>query len=378
MPDFFIEDTATVTLVDNTPENGILVNFMRLDNGFNATINGVDLFVGGPGTGAQQNELEFQTSGTPGQTVRFADGEVYGIDTPEIWEMRTDPATDDVIVELQIFANGTIKLSGAKFKGGPLEPLELFNGLTVNTAAIAAAWNDTGTNEIVIGQLETGPTNATGEIVDIMCFTSGTIIEGVDGPVQIEDMRVGDLVLTYDNGYQPIRWIGTRQLSADDLAAHPNVRPIRIRAHALGQGFPAQDLTVSPQHRVLVSSVVARRMFETSDVLIPAKKLLPLDGVDVVEDASDGVAYVHMLFDTHQIVWSNGTPTESLFTGPEALRSVSAEARQEIEDLFADCMRPDFAPTSARYIPKKGKLMHKLVERHQINDKPLFDGRDSL
>ena len=78
-----------------------------------------------------------------------------------------------------------------------------------------------------------------------------------------------------------------------------------------------------------------------------------------------------MLFDSHQVVYANGTPSESLFTGPEALRSLSPEAREEITTLFPEICAPDFAPSAAREIPC-GKRQKKLLERHFKSDKQLL------
>ena len=375
MPDFSIDSGTTATFVDTTPNGGLVIDFATLDNSFNVQINGVQLFVGGP-VGAE-NEVEFQGPSTSGQTVRFTDGRTYGsiVGTdriPEIWQLGTVGGTP--LIRLVINPDGTVELYGARSTGGPLEPLELFNGLTVNTAAIADAWNDTGTNTVVIDQGITGPTNASGTFTDVPCFAAGTLIETIDGQIPVEDLRVGDEVLTYDHGYKPIRWIGSRSLSQADLAAKQKLRPIVIRADAIGPGHPSRDLIVSPQHRILVSSVIALRMFDCNDVLIPATKLLSLDGIDVMDDTAEGGTYFHFLFDAHEIVWSNGAPTESLFTGPQALKAISAEARQEIEDLFPECCDPDFVALSARYIPQQGKLMRKLAARHQANQKPLFGG----
>lgn len=368
MATFSINSGGSATFTDPTPLNGFVINFARLDNSFNVQINGVDLFVGGP-AGAP-NELEFQTNATSGQTVRFADGDRYVTNTPEVWQMS---GTDvDPIVRLAVNPDGTIALFGVKANNGPLEPLELFNGLTVNSAAIAAAWNGSGSNTIVVSQFVTGPTNASGEFEDVVCFSSSTRIETLRGSVRVEDLHIGDQVLTYDHGHQPVRWIGSCRLSRSQLESKPKLKPILIRADALGAGVPRQDLIVSPQHRVLVSSAIAKRMFDQKEILIPANKLLPLHGVQVMDDIPDGVEYWHILFDDHQIIWSNGAPTESLFTGPEALRAVSPESREEIETLFPEICRPDFTPRPARYIPQKGRLMKKLIERHQANDKPLY------
>lgn len=370
MVSFNISGGNSTTFVDTSPGGGLVIDFDTLDNSFSVQINGVDLFVGGP-AGAP-NELQFQIPATAGQTVRFADGDRYEVDTPAVWQLGN--TNGEPVVRLEINPDGTIALYGVKASNGTLEPLELFNGLTVNTDAIAAAWNDSGSNTIVVDQSVTGPTVATGDFDDVLCFASGTLIETTLGPVPVENLQIADQVLTYDHGFQPIRWIGSRRLSRAELDAQPRLKPILIRADALGAGYPKQNLIVSPQHRILVSSAVALRMFDCKDVLIPANKLLSLDGIDILQDTPDGVVYVHFLFDAHEIVWSNGAATESLFTGPEALKSVSNEARQEIKDLFPECCDPKFQAHSARHIPQKGKLMRKLVQRHQTNQKPLFEG----
>ena len=208
------------------------------------------------------------------------------------------------------------------------------------------------------------------EKVDFVCFAAGTLISTSNGARQIEDLVCGDRVLTMDNGYQPIRWIGGRHVTAAELVANPKLRPIRIRAGALGRKVPDTDLIVSRQHRVLVYSEIANRMLGCREILMPAVKLLAIDGIAVADDIVD-VAYWHMLFENHEVIWSNGAPTESLFTGPEALKSVGPEAREEILSLFPQLADPDFQPTVARFIPSQAKRAKQLVARHQKNNKPL-------
>ena len=205
-----------------------------------------------------------------------------------------------------------------------------------------------------------------------ICFGRGTQIATQSGLVAVEDLSSGDRVMTLDCGFQPIRWIGSRKLDSMDLDLHPKLRPIRIQAGALGKNLPEQDLTVSPQHRMMLSSPIAERIFGEKEALIPANKLLPLDGIDIVGDA-DSVEYFHMLFDRHQIVFANGTPSESLFTGPEALKALSSEAYEEITTLSPEVLLTEYVPTPARHIPEKGKLIKELVQRHQKNLKPLLD-----
>lgn len=213
-----------------------------------------------------------------------------------------------------------------------------------------------------------GATRGTSELP---CFVSGTIISTKTGPVSVEDLVVGDLVQTMDNGYQPIRLIASKSLSPTDLMINPKLEPICIKVGTLGCGIPKQDLFVSRQHRVLIRSIIAQRMFGTNEVLVPAVHLLALDNVESVDTSNDGVKYFHILFDQHEIVFSNGAPTESLFTGPGALKAVSKAAREEILEIFPEICTPEFEPRPARHIPSTGKLARKLIARLKANDKPL-------
>ena len=203
----------------------------------------------------------------------------------------------------------------------------------------------------------------------VPCFSAGTLIETARGPVPAGDLAVGDLVRTRDAGLQPIRWIGRRALDAAALERAPRLRPIRIRASALGEGCPATDLVVSPQHRILVRSRIAQRMFGTDEVLVAAKQLCQLDGIDVAQDLSE-VVYIHFLFDDHQIVFSNGAETESLLVGPEALKSVGIAARAEILALFPELA--DHAAAPARTLTS-GRMARKLAVRHLQNERPLVN-----
>ena len=199
----------------------------------------------------------------------------------------------------------------------------------------------------------------------IVCFAAGTMIDTSHGPVAVEDLAVGDLVMTRDSGLQPIRWIDQNSLT--HIPA--NFRPVRIRAGALGLDTPSTDLLVSPQHRILVRSAIAQKMFGTSEVLVAAKQLLQIDGIDLAHDL-DEVTYVHFLFDDHQIVFSNGTETESLYTGPEALDSVGPAARDEIFALFPELADRDDAPAAARPLVS-GRMGRRLAVRHAQHRKPL-------
>lgn len=202
--------------------------------------------------------------------------------------------------------------------------------------------------------------------VDFVCFAAGTLIRTPEGEVAVETLAPGALVLTADQGAQPVRWVGRAEI---DLSQSPHLRPVRIARGALGDGLPRADLTVSPQHRVLVRSKIAQRMFGAAEVLVAAKQLLTLEGIALAEDL-DRVTYVHFLFDRHQLVWSNGAPTESLFTGPQALDSVGPAARAEIMALFPELMA-ETDPVPARPLVP-GAPGRRMADRHARNGMALL------
>lgn len=221
----------------------------------------------------------------------------------------------------------------------------------------------------VLAVTDNGPFLAVDTLVP--CFAGGTRIATPSGEVAVEDLTVGQEVVTLDRGAQPIRWIGQRKLGAAELAAAPELRPIRIAAGALGQGLPVRDLCVSPQHRVLLQSEIAQRMFGTDEIFLSAKRLLGLPGI-TIDEAADEVTYFHLLLDRHEVLWSDGAPTESLFTGPQALKSVGEEAVAEIAALFPEVLSAAYRPVLARREPEKGRRAKRLVARHRKNGKALI------
>lgn len=201
------------------------------------------------------------------------------------------------------------------------------------------------------------------------CFCRGTLILTDEGEVPVEELRAGDIVMTRDHGPQPIEWIGSRHLGPEFLDKNPKLLPIRISAGALGAGLPSRDLVVSPQHRILVRSRIAQRMFGASEVLVAAKQLLQLDGIDIAHDLAEA-EYFHILFRQHEVVISNGAETESLYTGPEALKSVGAQALQEIFSLFPQLRARDYSAVPARSL-LSGRQGRKLAVRHAANGRAL-------
>lgn len=184
-------------------------------------------------------------------------------------------------------------------------------------------------------------------MVRAVCFTRGTMIDTQDGPKPIEDIAVGDRVKTKDNGFQTIKWCANRVLSETDLKQQPHLRPIRIRAGALGDNLPAQDLVVSPQHRMLVSGPECELFIGESEVLVPAKALLNDHSITLDYDATR-VEYFHFMCDHHEVVYANGAESESFHPGDFGLSAIDEPVREELFMVFPQLDRDidSYGPTA--------------------------------
>ena len=168
----------------------------------------------------------------------------------------------------------------------------------------------------------------------VPCFTSGTLIATPLGECPVESLRVGDRVITRDNGMQQICWIGRRRFTAETLTASQKLSPILIRQGALGNGLPERDMAVSPNHRVLVVDDKAALFFEEREVLVAAKHLLERPGIHRLPSAA--TTYLHFMFEQHEVILSDGCWTESFQPGACALAGVEAEQRAELVQHFPD------------------------------------------
>ncbi len=125
---------------------------------------------------------------------------------------------------------------------------------------------------------------------------------------------------------------------------------------------------------MLVRSKIAWRMFGVTEVLLPALLLTGVPGISRYSDETP-LAYHHVLFKGHHVIFANGTETESLFGGEQALNAVGAAARTEIFAIFPEMRRMASQTAGARPFVY-GPEGRKLVRRHLANDVPLVSPKD--
>lgn len=199
---------------------------------------------------------------------------------------------------------------------------------------------------------------------DVICFTQGTRIRTPDGEAHVENLEVGDVVQTKDDGPQEILWIGQRRMTGARLYAMPDLRPVRLRTAALDQDVPDDDLLVSPHHRILFSGPKAQALFNQPEVLVSASDLIN-DSTVFVDHTIKEVTYVHLLLSRHQVLWANGVATESYHPANTTLKTVDATQRAGLLELFPHLKRDlhSYGPFVRRNLDRSEAaiLMHDTV-----------------
>jgi len=134
-----------------------------------------------------------------------------------------------------------------------------------------------------------------------VCYAAGTLIRTPRGDIPVEELQVGDLVVTASGAQRPIVWLGHSKVR---FANHENPRavwPIRIAAGAFGAHKPSRDLFVSPAHSICVDCV--------GEVMINAKQLV--NGSTITREEAAQIDYWHVELETHDVLLANNLPAES-------------------------------------------------------------------
>ncbi len=173
------------------------------------------------------------------------------------------------------------------------------------------------------------------DVVQVMCFAGGTGIGTPLGEVPVEMLQAGDLVTCGDGRSRAIRWIGSRRLGQAELLAHPELRPVRLKAGAMGGGLPRRDLDLSPQHRVKLSDDRAELLFGSVNVLVAADHLRNEHNIRRVNDCAT-VTYYHILLDGHHTVLAEGQACETMLLAGAGAHALTGAQRNEIAALCPD------------------------------------------
>ena len=237
--------------------------------------------------------------------------------------------TNDLVngqVITAVYAGDTITVNGVQitgatiyFAGGGRMFTPTDGTILTNGTATASTWVPNSTN-INVNSLTP------------ICFARGTRIRAEHGDIPVEELAVGDLIVTADGGLKPILWIGCKTSFGNRAFA-----PVLIKAGALDN---TRDLLVSQQHRMVLRGATAMALFGEAEVLAAAKHLTNGDTIKIVPQAE--IEYFHILLDGHHIVYAEGTASESFHPGAQALEG-DLDLREELFSLF-----PELADVTGR------------------------------
>jgi YD repeat-containing protein len=131
------------------------------------------------------------------------------------------------------------------------------------------------------------------------CYCRGTMILTDSGEVAVEQLAIGQKLVTASGAQRPIKWIGQRSYISRYANTNQKVLPICFKAGALAEGIPVRDLWVSPKHAMFIDGV-----------LVPAECLI--NGSSIVQpETTDRVDYFHIELDSHDVIFANGAPSET-------------------------------------------------------------------
>lgn len=199
--------------------------------------------------------------------------------------------------------------------------------------------------------------------LEFVCYAPGTMIETPDGPRAVESLRPGDMVTTLDNGPQEIRWVRHDEQPLEESEADD--KPVLIAAGALGPDLPAQDLIVSPQHRILVGGHEQLQNFFDQEVFVPAKSLTKLPKIRYMS-GKKSITWIHFACGAHEVVLANGCMSESLLIGPMVIKGLSVSERLSLSKIYNQPLVTD-APLNGPL----GRECLKVGQARRLIDKKL-------
>jgi len=251
----------------------------------------------------------------------------------DIWELHADQADDGILNQSNDGVDGADYSDNESFGGGGIT----FTGASADNASFTA------------------------ENTNVVCYSCGTWIDTPDGPRAVETLHPSDLVNTVDHGPQPICWVRSSDHPLEGLAVED--KPVLISAGALGLGRPAQDLIVSPQHRIFVGGGGQLLGPFKTEAFAPAKSLTSLQGIRHMKGKSK-ITWIHFACDRHELVTANGCLSESLLLGPMVLNGLTTRERRALIDFFGPASSPDLALNGApaRVPLKVGEVRRLLTE----------------
>ena len=318
------------------------------------------------GNNTVQVDFDEAVTGMTVNVNRSNPGEIYFLEVNGVaLNLNTAIASGDVVFTQTGAATHVITAAGGiTSTGNPENGSQGFFRFTspVTSVKIVGTGGNSGNFDLFEIGIDT-------EFFTIVCFTADTKIQTPRGPIKVSDLKTGDMVTTQGGSLRAVLMTNKRHVSHRALLRDTRLSPVRIKAGALGGGLPTEDLLVSRQHRILIASRIAKRICGSTEVLLPAIRLVGLAGIDV-DRTMQPVDYYHILLDRHDVILANGAPAESLFVGPVSKETLADEIAEIDTTDVPYSAYADMTPARPFPAPKQAK---QVVAAHNKHQRPLLE-----
>jgi hypothetical protein len=239
---------------------------------------------GALGTNASLFDIDTQLTLNAGNTLTAAD--FAGGNAEAAYGSLLGTAATPV--PLTILANGETYFHVANTRGEPLGS-DLMNGIGLT------AGTSVNISQVDLAMLHDVGTPVTSSVI---CFAHGTQIATPGGEVPVDQLAVGDRVLTASGDAVPIIWVGVGRVLVTP-GRRSAATPVIVRRGALADNVPHRDLRVTKGHSLFLDGV-----------LIPVEFLVNHRSIEW-DDRAREISIYHIELATHDVLLADGAPAES-------------------------------------------------------------------
>lgn len=251
-----------------------------------------------------------EISALGGSTITFGDGGGTLVITP------ASGVTLLTFSNIHGFGNtgSTIEIPGSgKVTNATYDSTSKTTSITTDTGITVKVSGDYTISNNSLYQQESGgnlyisasPTNSLGTSAVLVCFLSGSMIRTSKGDVAVEDIQIGDQVVTFDwrnnqDVIRPVIWTGKGHCKVRfDLPDDEAGWPVRVIKNAISDGVPYKDMLITAEHCLFFR-----------DRFVPVRMLV--NGVSIFYDKSiTSYDYYHVETEQHSVITADGMLTES-------------------------------------------------------------------
>ena len=256
----------------------------------------------------------------------------------------------DTIVLDDLYLTGTSMVGSTLIVdglGGLVEPKQVDLNLPNTNLAALSVQSGTGSDflpDVVVTS-------------DVACFCRGTRILTSHGEIAVEDLVVGDRVITFSGAAKPIRWIGRRSYAGRFAVGNATVLRIVFRAGALAENIPSRDLFVSPLHAMFIEGL-----------LIPAGALSNGRTIKWLSKV-ERIDYFHIELESHDLIIAEGALSETFVDDDSSMMFHNAlEYFERYPD--AACMPAVYCAPRVTHGYALEAIRKRLAERAGLNAIP--------